>query len=116
MPQIESNLYTRMQEAGIQRVVCSYYGSGDNCDGVYINQVVPDVAPPDALREEIETFAGNAVYTHFAGYENNEGGGGEVTIDAENQTATLHHYYNVVDTIYEPEVELDVPSTDSCEE
>lgn len=55
-----------------------------------------------ALRELFWRLA----YDNNPGFENNDGGQGEVVWDVVNDKITLDHSYNVVETISEPTVEL----------
>lgn len=51
------------------------------------------------LREAIENWCYDLLEEHFAGWENNEGSDGTITINVLNKTVVMHHDENVMQTI-----------------
>lgn len=89
-----------LRDLEVDRVVAEYSGSGDtggiDCLSCYQGQVrVPPGSIPSSVQQAIETY----VYSLLpAGFEINDGGQGEVTIDVEAGTARVNHGSNYTET------------------
>lgn len=128
-----SVLLEALREAGACRALISYSGYGDsgNANEVYVfdgeGQDIPahadvTVAEPSAtfvdgrwdrrqveasmpLRDALSDFADRAVDLHHAGFENNEGGEGEVIFDCAANSVRIEHRDFYVES-YSTETEL----------
>lgn len=119
---MRAELLSKLRELGAVTVQANYSGYGDsgNVDHldvtppIDLNTMMSDIPHPwhpgqtmtrtldYALREFIWTLA----YNNNPGFENNDGGQGEVTWDVQTDKISLDHSYFVTETIDEPTVEL----------
>ena len=81
----------RLRLAGIREVSCTYdaYGDSGNWEEVTIDSGT--VVASDDLVSAIGNFVLDVAYHHHAGFENNEGGFGEVIWDIKADSITLDH-------------------------
>jgi hypothetical protein len=80
-------------QLGIRRVVMQYSGGGDE-GAIQSSSFLPEkVDVPEELRHLAEDWACAVLPP---GWENNEGGQGNVTIDVANETALNEHMQNVL--------------------
>lgn len=112
-------LFAALQARGIVSVTVLYEGSGDSGDVEDVT-VLPDTATldgeitvlqtiwgkpePEAFTRPLKDIIDNtamqlATFDH-AGWENNEGGGGEVEWDVVEQTISVEHYDYYVERTY----------------
>ena len=127
MNALEKNLrklFAELQKEGVKTVTVSYGGYGDSGE-IESTTVVPEVDFNDKKlsfllttqiyqnkkwfdkEETIELDLVNAIdhiayeiqAAHNAGYENNEGGGGEITFNVESKVVQHEHYYNTVERV-----------------
>jgi hypothetical protein len=119
---MRTELLSKLRELGVVTVNASYSGYGDSgqvehletIPPVPLNMMLSEVPHPwkpeetmtrnldYALRELVWTLA----YNNSPGFENNEGGQGEVVWDITTDKILLDHSYNVSESISEPTVEL----------
>lgn len=113
-------LIQALTQLGVARVTITYSGSGDSGDVCQVEATPPEprrqfpetsipfvyVCPEyqdsnvtyvmqfqhQSLEESLRDFALNWVELHHGGWENNEGGEGEVTIDVPGNAFTLDHH------------------------
>lgn len=110
-----------LKASGITSATISYSGEGDS-GGVYEHAFTPDTSPNEVtmrviqgtfidkkwtyasvdkvmeMTEALETLLDDALEYHdHSGYENGDGGGGELTIDVSVGTFTLAHYDNYIE-------------------
>ena len=100
-------------------VVVEYRGSGD-CGGieeVNINGVLDLAVKVNLIRQyhdhdevvtlgvedAIRSVADDLIDRRHGGFENNEGGGGEITFDVANKTVQIDHYDYIVEEQYDHE-------------
>jgi hypothetical protein len=87
-----------LQSLGIEKVIGGYSGYGDSGDLHDLKCVGPEDKPveiDDALRAKLVDF----LYEYLpAGFENNDGGQGDVTLDLQTMRIELEHEQNIVDT------------------
>jgi len=87
-----------LQSFGIEKVIGGYSGYGDSGDLHDLKCVGPEDKPveiDDALRATLVDF----LYQYLPdGYENNDGGQGDVTLDLQTMRIELEHEQNIVDT------------------
>lgn len=80
-------------------VVFVYEGGGDSGDSWFENaEALNEIFSSEEL-DALRSAAWRSVYQYHAGWENNEGGGGTVTMT--NHQLDIEHYDNVVDREYE---------------
>lgn len=83
--------YEELKTAGITTVVVEYGGHGD--EG-WINEITAtpnEIDLSDALYEQIQQAAYDALEDNYAGWEINEGSDGTITLDVTDRKATIHH-------------------------
>lgn len=122
-----------MKAAGIVSIIASYTGEGDEGSPTDLEAQPPDVdlsveltmamqtsgwdeaqrcwAWSDtetrmALDEAMSAFVDEVIQHHHAGFENGDGGGGEVTFDATDMTVTYDNFNYVVERDYAGEILL----------
>ena len=122
-----------MKAAGIASVIATYAGEGDEGSATELQAEPADVdlsievtmamqtsgwdeaqrcwAWSDtetrmALDEAISAFVDEVIQHHHAGFENGEGGGGEVTFDATDMTVSYDNFNYVVERDYAGEILL----------
>ena len=96
--------YEELAEAGIEKVVVEYSGSGD--EG-YINEIIAEpvgIEYRDELYDLIRDVAYDLLEDNYAGWEINEGSQGEITLVVSEQKAYLHHGTIIETTEYEDTV------------
>lgn len=120
---MRTELLTKLRELKIEKVDCSYYGYGDsgNVDTVTTTPAInlesvqmPPMPHPWRADQMMERTLGAALndffwtlaYNAYPGFENNDGGQGEVVWDITTDKIMLDHSYNYTETISEPTVEL----------
>lgn len=113
LPQHKDSLLDALSAAGVARVTVSYDGEGDSGqtdraeaiaqDGSAIDLATLTAPDPQAassdnavkaavqLSQLVENFLWAALDAHHAGFENNDGGFGELTIDVTERSVTLEH-------------------------
>jgi len=121
-------LLTALREAGVHCATISYFGEGDSGSIQHVDVSGADGSKPDVsrhcviylhcngwflrgqwtsetrteelrLEDALRAFADDAVTLHHDGYENNDGGSGEVIFDCVAGTVRLEHvnYYTESD-------------------
>ena len=101
----KSLIVNAMKQAGISTAVIEYSGSGDsgNVDDVtFTPEVDARVTIEDedvSLNEAVRDFANELIDSEHSGYENDDGGSGTITINAETNLVTWEHldYYTESD-------------------
>ena len=83
-----------MKKSGIEEILAFYQGYGDNFDGVEIASPDPRKLP-DGLGDKVVSMVFDVVTDLYPGFENNSGGGGEVTFYATERVVRVRHYWVV---------------------
>ena len=83
-----------MKKSGIEEILAFYQGYGDNFDGVEIASPDPRKLP-DGLGDKVVSVVFDVVTDLYPGFENNSGGGGEVTFYATERVVRVRHYWVV---------------------
>jgi hypothetical protein len=96
--EFRTEILPRLQALGIEKVVGGYSGYGDSGDLHDLNCVGPGgnpVAIDDTLRKECVDF----LYEFLPdGYEINEGGQGDITLNLQTMRIELEHQENIIET------------------
>lgn len=94
----KQDLIDSMKQAGITQIVVTYTGSGDS-GGIEDITHEPEQTPlSDGLHEAACAFGDAVIDANHCGFENDTGGGGTITIDAEQGSAVLEAYDYVEET------------------
>lgn len=84
-------LFEAMSAMSIDKIEAQYQGYGDDFDGIEIE--------PHSISNTLKSLATDAVSEladHFyPGFENNSGGGGDITFDATEREIRIRHYWIV---------------------
>jgi hypothetical protein len=102
--QIEADLLEMLQamnERGVTRIATEYSGSGD--EGDFDGLTVEGASATAAEREALEGYFERLLWERYSGWENNEGGFGEFTIDLTAETIEVDHTHNTYVEDYETE-------------
>lgn len=117
LTKMKNSLLVSLKAHGVERVVASYEGGGDSgcVEGIEASPLSVDLEAVQvtlpvigvgylegkwqeveqdramSLRDAVMEFTYAALRAHYPGWENNEGGRGEVTIDVEGGAARLDH-------------------------
>ena len=88
-----------LRELGVTSVLTRYSGGGDSgdFDDPTFNPA-ERVITDRALIDRVSSVLSNAVYLFFAGWEDNEGGMGEVTIDVGAEQVRVNHHQHDIAT------------------
>lgn len=92
----------KLAEAGVASITLEYDGSGDS--GQYEgctahNAVGEEIEVDDGLIDDLQELCDEEVLP--SGYENNDGGYGEITVDVPTRTIELSHNQRFTDTEWE---------------
>jgi len=79
-------------QRGATRIQSEYSGSGDS--GEFYELVVEGARATPEERSAIEAHFEELLEQRYAGWENNEGGNGEFTIDLTSEPVTVEHTHN----------------------
>ena len=121
----KATILEAMQKAGVQSAIVEYTGEGDSGNGVDVSVeggfplamdievsivVVNSTWDADARRwesmestkttslaEALEQMADDLIELHHSGYENNDGGGGSITFDAQAESVSYEYYHYYVE-------------------
>ena len=99
-------LLTALQEAGVTVAVIEYSGCGDSgqVDTIELQPSgIGEAATIRKLEEQLEGFTALLIDHYHCGYENNEGGGGSVTIDVVAGTVQYDSYDYYTETEDHPQ-------------
>lgn len=91
-------LLRRLRMAGVTEVVCTYDAYADSGNWEDVTLDCGRITPPEDLRDALGDFAWDVAYHHHPGFENNEGGYGEMTWDIIADAISLDHADRFVDT------------------
>jgi len=91
-------LLTRLRKAGIKEVSCTYDAYGDSGNWEDVTLDAGAISTTDDLTSAIGNFVWDVAYHYHAGFENNEGGYGELTWDLVADSITLDHADRIMDT------------------
>ena len=86
-----AELIVQLRALGINEVTAEYEGYGDSGNVEDVNVQPAEVQLPEALVTAVGDFAWSLAYHHHPGFENNEGGYGELTWDVSADSITLDH-------------------------
>jgi hypothetical protein len=114
-----ADLCRRLLDAHVARAVGEYHGTDDegwvqevvlyDADGKKVGQAGSEQfgEAGGVLEEAVRDYVGAAIHeAGYSGYENNDGGGGKVTIDATIAEAVVEHYEYVTEQEESPTVVL----------
>lgn len=119
---IRTKLLKKFQEIDVSQIEVVYSGYGDSgqLDDITITPLKvslrqiefdsttlpwrPDEVIKRNLREALEDFVWSEITSRYSGFENNEGGQGELTWDITNNVISLDHSWNITTTDHEPTV------------
>ena len=95
--------YDRLAEAGYEKVLIEYAGSGD--EG-WINDITPHPGEalaelPSDLHSVLERQAYDVLEREYGGWEINEGSSGTITVLVKERRATISHGWIVETTQHE---------------
>ncbi len=107
-------LIVALKSIGAATVTVEYNGEGDSGQvnattaRTAENVVVPlDMPFPvdnpnksETLETALDEFVWDILYLHHAGFENNDGGYGELVIDVAAGTVDLNHYDRFIDSVF----------------
>ena len=93
-----ADILPALQKLGVTEVTARYDGYGDsgNVEDVTVTPVEIDL--PGDLKRKIADFAWSVAYHNHPGFENNEGGYGELTWDIGADSITLDHADRFIET------------------
>jgi hypothetical protein len=111
-------LCATLKAAGVAIVVAEYYGDGDSGNtqeaisycGNAATPLAGELQPPldntvislsGELQSRLDDFVDRVISTNASGYENQDGGGGSVTINVAAQEIIMEHYDNVVEQVHQ---------------
>lgn len=119
---IREQLLTKLRSLNVTEVNMSYAGYGDSgqLEGVetypmvLLDDTFDEVELPwnhgekrsRSIKQALEDFAWDLITSHYGGFENNEGGQGEIAWDVTADTITLDHGWNVIEVDHAPTVTL----------
>lgn len=113
---IRTKLLKKFQEIDVSQIEVVYSGYGDSgqLDDITITPLKvslreiefdsithpwrPDEVIKRNLREALEDFVWDEITSRYGGFENNDGGQGELTWDITDNTITLDHSWNIMTT------------------
>lgn len=103
-------LVEALRKLGIASVVAVYDGAGDSgqiesiaaytADGSEITikgQIIVADAPPEPMEEVLDAFCWDCLVAYHQGFENNEGGYGEITIEIATRKVTIDHNDRIIE-------------------
>ena len=95
-----AELLRSLRSAGVVALVADYDGCGDsgNIEGLRLEP--EGLEPVPATHERLADFAWAFVCHHHPGFENNEGGFGELRWDVVGDTIALDHGERVTEVAY----------------
>lgn len=118
LPQHKDALLGALRAAGVAHVIVSYDGEGDSgqadsahavaLDGSAIDLATLTAPDPQAASTEgaekasvqlsqlVENFLWAVLDAHHGGFENNDGGFGELSIDVTERSVTLEHSDRII--------------------
>lgn len=113
---IRAKLLKKFQEIGVSQIEVSYSGYGDSGQldditttpaKVPLREIEFDTItypwrPGEVIQrklgEAFEDFIWDEITSRYGGFENNDGGQGELTWDITDNTITLDHSWNIMTT------------------
>lgn len=119
---IRAKLLARFREIGVSQIEVYYSGYGDSGQldditttpaKVPLREIEFDTItypwrPGEVIQrnlgEAFEDFIWDEITSRYGGFENNDGGQGELTWDIVNDTINLDHSWNITTTESEPTV------------
>lgn len=121
MTDIRDRLLAKFKELGVSSVWIEYAGYGDSgqlesigttpklhMDDIEFDSVSypwrPDVPVKRSLKAALEDFVWDEITSRYGGFENNDGGQGELTWDINSNQITLDHSWNIMETEDAPTV------------
>jgi len=122
MNDLRKKLAAKLKELGVTQVSVNYSGYGDSGQIEYVNLNMnvdrgvefdvtshpwyPEKQVQRTLDDALTDFLWKLIDTHYSGYENNDGGQGEIEWNVTADTITLDHSWNITTTEHEPTLEL----------
>ncbi len=107
-------VFLEMKQRGATRVSIEYSGSGDS--GSFGELRVEGAKALADERHALERYFGELLEARYAGWENNEGGSGEFTVDLTASPLRVEHTHNTYYEDYETSehsTELGPPAPDA---
>lgn len=97
---IRAELLRSLRSAGVAEIVACYDGCGDsgNIDGMEFHPA--GIAPAGGTETRMADFAWSFVHHRHPGFENNEGGFGELRWDLSVDTISVDHGSRHVEVAY----------------
>lgn len=114
--EIREKLLTKFREIGVSQIEVYYSGYGDSgqLDGINVtpnNPTLDDIEfdsitypwrPTEgvqrSLNDALQDFVWEEITKRYGGFENNDGGQGELTWDITDNMITLDHSWNIMTT------------------
>ena len=96
-------LCTCLARAGAANVTAEYSGCGDSGSTYSAEAFAADntvVTLSAKLQHDVDEFIDDFISANAGGYENNDGGGGTVTITVATKEIEAEHYDNVVEQVH----------------
>jgi hypothetical protein len=119
---MRTELLEKLRRLGITQVNASYSGYGDSGNVDYLDlrpakdlsEFIDYIPHPwkanetmaRSVEDQIKEFLWSVAYDQNPGFENNDGGQGDIGWNITNDKITLDHSYNYTETVSEPTVEL----------
>ena len=94
------HLLTRLRLVGVREISGTYDGYGDSGNFEDICLDGGKIIPSDDLCQAIGNFVWDVAYYHHNGFENNEGGFGEMTWDIDADAISLDHHARFIETAH----------------
>ena len=102
LPVLKNAMLENLSRHGIASVIIDYDGEGDSgqIEGMAaFGDTDQPIALAGDLHDQIEDFAWRVLEVHHNGYEINDGGYGDITIDVANRTVVLDHNARFSDSV-----------------
>jgi hypothetical protein len=102
LPILKVTLLDELSRHGVMSVTVTYDGEGDSgqIHEITASNAITDLADlPHAVQQQVEEFAWAVLDVYHSGYENNDGGFGQLTIDVTSRSAELDHNDRVVESV-----------------
>ena len=89
-------------DQGVASITGEYSGEGDSgqLDLVYASRTDGEFTGYNVPHQVVQLFEMLSDVLPPDGYENNDGGGGKITVELDSGIVTLEHYWRVTDTEY----------------
>ncbi len=122
MDDLRKQLAAKLKELGATHVSVTYSGYGDSGQIDYVSTTpnvdrsgdfdvtthpwYPNQTVQRTIDDALTDFLWSLIDKHYGGYENNDGGQGEIEWNVVEDLITLDHSWNITTTESEPTLEL----------